>query len=257
MCGDRIASLPAGLMTHISYGLSSTAWDGVVSRIESLIRERGCRRVVEIGGGANPTLSAAFIKESGVEYTLLDISADELGKAPDTYHKVCADICGDVSLLGPGYDLAFSRMLAEHVADGERFHRNIHTLVRPGGLAFHFFPTLYAPPFVVNSLLPERLASQLLHLLQPGRERSGKTGKFPARYQWCRGPSRRQIKRFESAGYEVLQYDGFFGHEPYYQKIPLLLRLHRWICAQLCRYPVAAMTSFAQVTLKRHEAGTA
>ena len=38
-------------------------------------------------------------------------------------------------------------------------------------------PTMFAPPFVLNYLLPERLAESVLHLMQPGRERSGKQSK--------------------------------------------------------------------------------
>ena len=46
-------------------------------------------------------------------------------------------------------------MLAEHVPDGYRFHSNLFELLKPGGVAFHFMPTLYSPPFVINRLLPE------------------------------------------------------------------------------------------------------
>lgn len=238
-------------MAEITLGPSSTAWEGVVSRIENLILGRQCRRVVEIGGGANPTLSPAFIRAHGIDYTLLDISQEELDKAPSDFRTLCVDICGDLSSMDGDYDFAFSRMLAEHVPDGERFHRNVLSLLRPGGVAFHFFPTLYAPPFVINAVLPEAYSGWLLRLLQPGRERGGRHGKFPAHYQWCRGPSRRQLRRFESMGYEVLRYDGFFGHDPYYQKIPQLLRFHRWLCGKLIRHRTIVLTSFAQVTLER------
>ncbi|MCG2634293.1 MAG: hypothetical protein J4A00_05100 [Gammaproteobacteria bacterium] len=64
-------------------------------------------------------------------------------------------------------------------------------------------------------------------------------------------PLKSQIKRFERIGFAVEKYSGFFGHEPYYRKIPLLHRLHLRLCAWLQRYPVAALTSFAQVTLVR------
>ena len=240
-------------MTDIRYGLSSDAWQNVVPRLEAIIERYPIRRVIEVGGGANPTFSREFIERHGLEYTLLDISQDELDKAPEGYEKVCADICArDFSAVG-GYDFAFSRMLAEHVTDGEQFHRNVHALLRPGGVAFHFFPTLYAPPFVINRLLPEKLAAMLLHMLQPGREQSGKLGKFPGRYQWCRGPLRSQIARFERLGFAVQRYEGFFGHEPYYRKIPLLHRAHLCLARWLCRHPIAWLTSFAQVTLVKRE----
>lgn len=240
-------------MTKISYGLSGEAWQNIVPKLEQIIRTHDIRRVIELGGGANPTFSLDFVKENGLEYTLLDISQVELDKAPHGYMKLQADICAEGFAIPGGYDLAFSRMLAEHVVNGERFHRNVGALLRPGGLAFHFFPTLYAPPFVVNYLLPEAAAEWLLHLLQPGRESSGKLGKFPARYQWCRGPLKSQINRLEQVGYDVEEYSGFFGHDPYYRKIPILYRLHQFLSKLLSRHPIAALTSFAYVLLARRK----
>ena len=236
-------------VTHIRYGLSDDAWEHVIPRILGIIDAHGFTRIVEIGAGANPTLSADFVASREIEYTLLDISQPELDKAPAGYLKVCADICADAPLPRRQYDFAFSRMLAEHVPDGEKFHRNIRSLLTDGGYAFHFFPTLFALPFLVNGALPAALTDRLLHLLQPGRERSGNLGKFPARYSWCRGPLRAQIRRFEALGYEVEQYLGFFGHGAYYQKIPVLRDVHAWLSGVLSRHPVAALTSYAQVVL--------
>lgn len=198
-------------MTQIRYCLSDNVWEDVIPDILRLIETRGFVRVVELGAGANPMLPADFVASRGIVYTLLDISQAELDKAPAGYLKVCADICGGEPFSGGQYDFAFSRMLAEHVPDGARFHRNIRSLLREGGCALHLFPTLFALPFLTNALLPEALAEKLLHLLQPGRERSGVQGKFPARYSWCRGPMRSQIRRFERLGYEVEQYLGFYG----------------------------------------------
>jgi SAM-dependent methyltransferase len=214
-----------------------------------MITHFGFQRIIEIGGGANPTLTPEFVAARGLEYTLLDISQVELDKAPTGYMKVCADICADDFLPKGQYDFAFSRMLAEHVPSGEKFHRNIHSILRDGGYAFHFFPTLFAPPFVVNALLPEAAAEKLLHVVQPGRERSGNLGKFPARYSWCRGPLRSSIRRFEQLGYEVDEYLGFYGHGAYYQKIPVLQNAHVRLSAALSRHPIPALTSFAQMVL--------
>ncbi len=236
-------------MTHIRYGLSDDAWKNCISYIVRMIEEHGFTRIVEIGAGANPTLSADFVSSRGIEYTLLDISQSELDKAPAGYLKVCADICGDEPLPQGQYDFAFSRMLAEHVPNGEIFHRNTRALLKDGGYAFHFFPTLFALPFLVNAALPEAWAEKLLHLLQPGRERSGNLGKFPARYSLCRGPLRSSIQRFEQLGYEVEQYLGFYGHGAYYQKIPVLRAIHAWLSEVLSRHPVPALTSFADVVL--------
>ena len=240
-----------GTKRMIDYQHAIVAWRGVKNEIERQILDCRARTVLEVGGGANPLFDQSFIEAHGLSYCLLDISATELAKAPDCYRKVLADICADDLSIDDRFDFVFSRMLAEHVPDGAAFHRNTFKLLTPGGRAFHFFPTLWAPPFVVNRLLPERLAEVLLHAIQAGRERSGKAAKFPAFYRWCRGPTASQVRRFESLGYEVVSYVGFFGHGAYYLKFPWLLRLHSAFTNWLVVHPQPWLTSFAQVTLRK------
>lgn len=233
---------------RIRYALSSEAWGSFEPGLLQLIQERGLRRIVEIGGGANPMIPIEDVHRLGLDYTVLDISEVELAKAPAGYRTVCADIASADLALDGTYDLAFSRMLAEHVRHGEYLHRNIARLLRPGGHALHFFPTLWAPPFVINRLIPERLSDRLLALLNPDRDRH-QFGKFPAYYDWCRGPTRAQIKRFEGLGYSVAAYDGYYGHGQYYRHIPGLKSLHLAWCRFLSRHPLPALTSFAIVHL--------
>ncbi len=235
----------------VAYADSEKAWRHYDEFLRDLIESRGYRTICEVGGGANPTFSEEFVSERGLDYVIMDVSQEELDKAPSVYRKVCADIVGSV-VDGEGrFDLVFSKMLAEHVQSGERFHRNVARLLRPGGIAVHFFPTLFAPPFVLNTLLPERLAESILHMIQAGRERSGKRAKFPAYYSWCRGPRREQIARLERLGYKVEKYIGFFGHAGYYRKLPLIERAHVLLAKWLVRHPIPAITSFAWVVLRK------
>lgn len=231
--------------------MSERAWNGYGDYIERLASRPGVKRVLDIGGGANPALPIDFVASKGLEYVVLDISPKELAKAPDGYVKVQADITSpDLDIAGD-YDLIISKNVAEHVHSGRDFHGNVWNLLAEDGIAFHFFPTLYAPPFVLNRLLPERFAERLLLVLQPGREREGKHGKFPSYYDWCRGPLPRQIKRFESLGYRVEEYIGFFGHGGYYGRIKPLKRAHEWVSSVLARHPLPWLTSFAYVVLSK------
>lgn len=234
-----------------SYGLSDDAWQGFTQTVMQMILDRGCHTVCEIGGGANPALPRDFVERNRLEYVIIDISAEELDKAPKEYRTRVMDVTQPILSEEGVYDFVFSKMLAKHVKDGATFHRNIHQLLRKNGLAFHFFPTLYAPPYVLNLLLPERLTYRMLNLIQSGREKSGRLGKFPAYYRWCRGPTRRQIGRFESLGYRVLRYTGFFGHPGYYARMPLLERTHRALASWLLRHPQPWLTSFAYVVLEK------
>jgi SAM-dependent methyltransferase len=235
----------------IHYWTSDTAWRGYESYLSNLITRLKPRRVLELGAGANPTFDLDFVTSHNLDYSILDISATELNKAPDGYRKIEADISTPRIRLDCQFDFVFSRMLAEHLPDGEVFHRNVLELLSPAGHAFHFFPTLFAPPFVANRLLPEQLAESLLHLMQRGRGQEGKHAKFPARYSWCRGPTKSQVERLEKLGYTVEEYIGFFGHSGYYEKVPAVKRLHEAISSWFMRHPVPQLTSFAYLLLRK------
>mgnify|MGYP001611745456 CR=1 FL=1 len=235
---------------NVSYGKSEDAWVGYRAYLDELIQKRKPRRVIEVGAGANPAFTIEYVKENNLEYTLLDISGEELKKAPDGYTKIEADICAENFQFESGYDLVFSRMLVEHVRSGSTFHRNIFGLLRSQGAAFHFFPTLYALPFVVNYLTPEWLSESLLTRLFPERHRGGKLGKFPAYYSWCRGPSRSQFRRFESLGYQVEDYRGFFGHN-YYERLGPRSRAQQLCRSYLLKHPLPQLTAYAYVLLKK------
>jgi len=56
--------------------------------------------------------------------------------------------------------------------NGERYHRNIFDVLRSGGVAVRCFSTLYALPFTVNRLLPERVASRALDVFIPRDRRA-------------------------------------------------------------------------------------
>ena len=204
--------------------------------------------VCEIGGGANPLLSSDERDRLGVSYTVIDVDASELAKAPGDICKIELDITATAP--SSRFDLVISRHLAEHVCDPGRMHRNVHTMLNQGGLAIHFFPTLYAAPFLVNRLMPEQIAQRVLLRLQPDRTSSGTQAKFPAYYRWCRGPTSRQVRRLTAAGFEIDQYIGAFGHT-YYARAPLIQRCEEAKTRFLLRHPIALLTSYAIVVLRR------
>jgi hypothetical protein len=237
----------ATLSPNVSFGHFTDAWKGHDDRLKRLIEEHRIRSICEVGGGANPQLSIDYIRANGLDCTILDVAQAELDKAPPEYRKVRTDICSDVSHLGQ-FDLVFTKMLAEHVADGATFHRNVHQILLPGGIAFHFFPTLFAPPFVLNWMLPEWISEQVLQTFAP-RDKV-KHGKFPARYSWCRGPSTRQIQRLADVGFEIVEYRGFFGHG-YYKNIPGLRNASAAVTRRLLEHPIPDLTTFAYLIVRK------
>ncbi len=220
------------------------------------LMDQGARRFCDVGGGANPIVSTRKIKQLGLEYVLLDDSAGELEKAPEEYQTFQASILDPpriAELLESrgSFDVVASRWTAEHMPDGRAFHEQVFAMLKHGGAAVHLFPTLYSPPFLVNHLLPDAASSRLLESSGAGgRASGGQHPKFPTYYSWCRGPSRSQIARLQSVGFTVESYTGFFGHG-YYRRVKPVDSLHRLLTTQLLAHPVAALTSFALVVLRR------
>ncbi|MGH9474745.1 MAG: class I SAM-dependent methyltransferase [Terriglobales bacterium] len=236
-------------METISFAVSQPLCRDFELLVQQRIVSRNAHRIADLGGGANPMLSASFCRRYDLDYSVVDISEEELAKAPAGVRRVHVDLGSrDFTWQGERYDLVFSRMVAEHMPDGRQFHRNVLELVAPGGLALHCFPTLYSLPFLVNRVVSQRFSSWLLKRVQP-RDRY-RHAKFPAHYSWCRGPSRRQCRRFTSLGYDVVEYQGYFGH-PYFEAVPWLDACERRVAAWLALHPLPLGTSYAYLTLAK------
>ncbi|MDT7573152.1 MAG: hypothetical protein QOE05_3326 [Actinomycetota bacterium] len=243
-------------MTTITYGHWRAGLSGFPATLRQLIADHEPASICDVGGGASAALTVDEVQELRVRYTLLDISKRELEKSPGAYHKVEADIASPdlAQTLADRFDLMHSRMVAEHVEHPESMHQNVFDLLNPGGHAIHLMPTLWDPAFVLNWLLPERLAGKVLAKLQPTRRLRRDQAKFPAYYRWCRGPSRRQIRRIEAIGYEVVAVSAYFG-TGYAMRIPVLNKLvELWIKA-LLKHPLPALTSYCIVVLRRPTTG--
>ena len=194
----------------ILYEKAEKMWIEYDQFIIDMIHKNDVKMICEIGGGANPLLSAEYIQATGIEYYILDISETELSKAPNHCNKIVADIAApDFSFNTTKFDMVFSKMLAEHIKDGEQFHKNVIKMLTDRGSAVHYFPTLYTLPFLINYLVPETLAAKLLKWF--ASRDSYQYAKFPAYYSWCRGPTRNQLSRLESLGYEIVEYRGGSG----------------------------------------------
>lgn len=233
----------------VSYGHSDRVFKGYRYDLIDLIKSVKPKKIIEIGGGASPAIPLSDLSALGIEeYAVLDISQSELDKAPAGYTKIVCDVCGDD--VPSGFDLAISHYLAEHVPDGRKFHQNVFKMLNTGGRAFHCFPTMFSLSYAANLLIPEGLGQKLVTWGDPQRKQDGKQGKFPARYSWCFGPTRSNIKRFQRIGYEIESYQGFFGHY-YYGKIKPLHWLHKLKTAFLLKHPIPQLTTVAYLTLRK------
>ncbi|HLL27493.1 MAG TPA: methyltransferase domain-containing protein [Xanthobacteraceae bacterium] len=203
------------------------AWANYERVVRELVSAFGARRLIEIGGGRDPLFSRASLAELGAELTVNDISSVELATLPAGYRTACFDIAGTLTpeeIARGGYDLAFSRMVFEHVADGKRAWENLFRLLAPGGVGLAFVPTLYAFPFVVNWLLPDDFAAKIVKLVYKNRT-DHEDPVFPARYSWTVASEKKLAPMLSAIGYRDVKVVPFYGHG-YYQPFPFLRDIH-------------------------------
>jgi hypothetical protein len=218
--------------------------------VTRLVRQYDLTRVLEVGAGANPTLTSSLVNQLSIDYSINDVSEEELNKFISPFRKEPFNFCDPDFNHDKKYDFIFSRMVAEHVKNGEIFYRNIYNSLEEGGVTAHCFPTLYAFPFILNSILSGGFSEQLLDFFHP-RGNKYKQGKFKAYYSWARGPSQSSKNRFTSLGFEILEYHGYFGHVYYRKHLKPLHWLEMVKTALLLRIPIPQLTSYATIVLRK------
>lgn len=205
------------------------AWKNYDRTVRHFIEVFDARKLIEIGGGRDPLFGREDLAGMGAELTVNDISPLELAELPKGYRTACFDIASNIDhaeIERSGYDLAFSRMVFEHVADGERAWKNLHQILSPGGIGLAFVPTLYAFPFVVNWLLPDDFAARIVKMLYPNRTDDGDPV-FPARYSWTVASEKKLRPMLEKIGFRDVMVIPFYGHE-YYRPFPIIRDIHAW-----------------------------
>lgn len=235
----------------VVYRTSHELHHAYASMLVGLARANDVQAVAELGGGARPLLADQEAWGFAPTRMVFDISTEELDKADPSLHKHQADLCQPLPAdRDEQYDLVFSKMLCEHLPDPETFHTNCFRILKPGGLSVHYFPTLYATPFIVNHLLPETLARKVVSVVQPKRLDNPLNDKFPAYYRWCHGPTERSRRRFEDLGFDIERWFAGFGHS-YYDRVPPLAALERKKSALLVANPRPSLTAFAVLVLRK------
>ncbi len=229
------------------------AWQNYETTILALARQFGLRRICEIGGGRDPLYTAEQAAAQGVELIVNDIDAGELALAPAGLQTARFDIAGNLSepdAIGGAYDLMVSRMVFEHVHDVAQAWRNIHALLAPGGVALAFFPTLWAPVFTLNHILPESASRAIVHALYPSRRDGGDDPKFPALYDWCRGDPKLLTPMLREAGFAEVHVQPFWGHD-YFKRVPGIRKADHAFNALAARIGWHLVTTHAYVLVRK------
>jgi SAM-dependent methyltransferase len=226
----RRAPFLAEPLRRLGYNCSEGwAWDNYRPTVLAMAQacrqagrhNQGLVRLLEIGGGRGPLLTPEEATAAGIELTVNDIDERELSLAPAAFNKAQFDVAGTIDPSWEGrFDLIISRMVFEHVRNAPRAWANLHNLLAPGGVAMAFHPTLYAPPFVINLLLPESLTARILRFFFPARHDGGYP-KFPARYEMCFTEPSKVEPILTECGFSQVLIAPFWRHG-YFRHIPLL-----------------------------------
>lgn len=228
------------------------AWENFLDTVEKMILATGARDVIEIGGGRFPSFSREKAEALKINYVSNDISERELSRAPAWIGKARFDIQDtDPNVLGRfenSFDVAFSKMVMEHVPSYLRAYRNIFRILRKGGVAIAFHPTLFASPFVVNKLMPERASRWLLQKFFPTRN-DDEIPKFPAYYSGCR-VSERVRQRIGGIGFQDVWQVPFYGHG-YYDRLPIVRDVQAWTARRAGERNLTMLATFAFTIVRK------
>ena len=248
---DRSSSLAQALAALGVENNAEWAWANYERVVRELATRLGAKRLLEVGGGRDPLFTIPEIERLGVEVTVNDIAPGELAVLPKTYKTACFDVAGDLTPVADRrgqFDLAFSRMVFEHVADGQKAWSNLYEMLSPGGVGLSFMPTLYTLPFVVNLLLPDKLAASIVKALFANRT-DDEDPVFPARYSWC-FTDERLTRMLTDIGYREVVVMPFYGHS-YYQSFPLVRDVNAWVTKLARRNDWRAISSYAYVAVRK------
>lgn len=224
-----------------------TAWRSYRKVVIAAARQSEQPRLLEVGGGRDPLLSQADVEQLNCQYTVNDIDAGELARAPEWTQRLHGDIAAPDLLAeetGTQFDVIFSKMVFEHVAHPEAAYRNTARMLAPGGVFINFIPTWYAPPFLLNWAMPANLSAALLRRSFPNRNED-EVPKFPAFYRWCTA-TRQTQRRVQEAGFASCEVIPFYGHN-YYKKVRPLQALSDRLASVSDRRGWRALSTYAYV----------
>lgn len=180
----------------------------------ALLGRPGTDVVIDVGGGRTWYFGEEWRTNPAFKLIGIDIDPAELALNPMLDEAVAADVCETLGVADASVDLVLCRAVVEHLHDTGAFIRNVHAALRPDGRAVFVFANKWAPPIILNRMIPEKLATWLLHALVPGAV--GYQG-FKAYYDKCSFTAfKRELERrgfrieYEYASYYSSSYFQFF-----------------------------------------------
>lgn len=183
----------------------------------ALLGRPGVDTVVDVGGGRTWYFGEDWRTNPKFKLIGIDVDPAELELNPMLDERITADVTKTLGVPDGSVDLVLCRAVVEHLSDNAAFVRNVHRALRPGGSAAFVFVNKWAPPMILNRMLPTAVSARLLHALVPGSD--GICG-FKAHYDKC---TFTEFKRaLEDAGFEVeYEYSSYYSSSYFQFFFPL------------------------------------
>lgn len=204
--------LPHALFESRAYAIYY--WVGLAHLLDPAVRV-----IVDVGAGRTWYFGEDVKAKRDVKLIGIDDNAGEMASNPSLDERVVCDASKTLGVADGSVDLIFSRAAVEHLPDNEGFIRACNRALAPGGRVVLVFTGKWAPPSIINRLLPHRLVVAALRLFVPSSE--GYQG-FYAYYDKCSDTEFTKV--LEDNGFEVeYRYQSYFASAYYMFFIPLYL----------------------------------
>lgn len=204
--------LPHGLWEGRAYAIYN--WVGLAH-----ILDPDVHTILDVGAGRNWYFGPEVKQKRQFKLIGVDDDADEMALNSCLDERTVGNASQTLGVPDGSIDLILSRATLEHLPDNAGFLRCCSKALAPGGRLVVVFTGKWAPPALLNRLLPPRLANKLLNLLVPGSK--GQQG-FHACYDKCSDTEfSRELKK---NGFEIVyKYHSYFASSYYMFFVPLYI----------------------------------
>lgn len=179
---------------------------------KGLVLDPEVTQVIDVGAGRESAIAATVRQRSNVKLIGMDVDATELALNEQLDQKVVCDASKMWPTMALPADLIVSRATIEHLPDNQQFIRSAFLALRPGGKLAVVFASKWAPPVLLNRMIPNWLANKLLKALVPNAD--GKQG-FRAHYDLC--TYRAFYRALEAEGFRVTFHYCSYYSSSYFQ----------------------------------------
>ena len=175
--------------------------------------------VVDVGAGHVAPYAAELPMLRSPRIVGIDLSHESMEGNDALDEKRVADVVAEgIPFADAEVDIVTSRSVLEHLSNVEAFIGESARVLKRGGYSIHLLSGGLSHVALINRMIPEKLARQMLYALHPT---SRGVGGQPTVYDRCHY---RALKRmFNRNGFDKVDIYASFGSDYFYFLVPLFL----------------------------------